>query len=527
MVGTRGENQRQRPSDPALSRRQRLARRSRVDRDLDRAFLRSGAKADSCRRRLGRLSRAGSGAASHATALERRARYDRAHARGRRCGLSSASVRVSDRTETSTWSKIAAATWKLHRFAGGVRALGARLPRRTPATVDVEIWKPPGNRSHQDSAFACTRNVRRVFSQNTILVAGIPRLPSGATQLYLRASDVDLNQAFFRVEGDRVAVLYECDRPADGSLRRNMSDEPTPRTAGEARVGDQGDGVEQSLPDESRRWREHLRHARTAFRTFVPDNDDITSLDLPAEDCLDCIMLGIEHPSRPLETRLFDARDFGNAALGREITLENLEMARFVHRIRPWADHFLVAWWFRWYIRQLLGHRAAGDGHALAMESAMVEQHSQHLPHATDAMKVYSHIAARWLQVAENGRLPAHALEVVQRPFDASRFRDCENVKHGVGRALGRHDCRNRVPDGLPRDDVARLEILLDRLLEHSCGFGDRVQLFLIFRRHEWRVNQTQAERGSRARHSVRGVLSPTDANARARVALDALEVFA
>ena len=200
---------------------------------------------------------------------------------------------------------------------------------------------------------------------------------------------------------------------------------------------------------------------------------------------------------------------------------------RIVHRIRPWADHFLVAWWFRWYIRQLLGHRAAGDGHALAMESAMVEQHSQHLPHATDAMKVYGHVAARWLQVAENGRLPTHALEVVQRAFDASRFRDCENVKHGVGRALSRHDCRNRVPDGLPRDDVARLEILLDRILEHSCISGDQVQLFLIFRRHEWRVNQTQAERGNRARHSVCGVLSPTDANARARIALDALKVFA
>ena len=49
---------------------------------------------------FGRLSRAGSGAASHAAALERRARCDRAHARGRRCGLSSASIRVSDRTET-------------------------------------------------------------------------------------------------------------------------------------------------------------------------------------------------------------------------------------------------------------------------------------------------------------------------------------------------------------------------------------------------------------------------------------------
>jgi sulfur transfer protein SufE len=60
-------------------------------------FSDRGAKADSRRRRPGRLSCAGPGAASYAAALERRARHDRAHARGRRCSLSSASIRVSDR----------------------------------------------------------------------------------------------------------------------------------------------------------------------------------------------------------------------------------------------------------------------------------------------------------------------------------------------------------------------------------------------------------------------------------------------
>jgi hypothetical protein len=60
----------------------------------------------------------------------------------------------------------------------------------------------------------------------------------------------------------------------------------------------------------------------------------------------------------------------------------------------------------------------------------MLEQHSQHLLHAADAMKVYRHIAARWLQVAQNGHLAPHDLEVVQCPFDASRFRNGKNVKH-------------------------------------------------------------------------------------------------
>ena len=133
-----------------------------------------------------------------------------------------------------------------------------------------------------------------------------------------------------------------------------------------------------------------------------------------------------------------------------------------VDRIRPWTDHLLTSQRFRRHFRQLLGHCAAGDGHALTAQNTMVEQHSQHLSQATDAMKVYRHITARWLQVAQNRHLPPHHLKVVQYPFNASCFRDRKNMKHCVGkhcvgRALSRYHCRNRIPDGLSRDDVARL----------------------------------------------------------------------
>src|SRR6202035_3695220 len=109
------------------------------------------------------------------------------------------------------------------------------------------------------------------------------------------------------------------------------------------------------------------------------DNDDFPNLDLVAEDRLDDILLRIEDPSGPDEARLFDSRSFRNAAIGREIALENLEMPRRVHWIRPWTNHALAAWGLHSHSRYLLRHRAASNGHALAVQNAMVEQHSQHL----------------------------------------------------------------------------------------------------------------------------------------------------
>src|SRR6478672_13098248 len=123
-----------------------------------------------------------------------------------------------------------------------------------------------------------------------------------------------------------------------------MSDEPTPRSTGKACVRNQGDRFEHSLPNERRSWCEHFRHAGATLRTFVSDNDDFPNLDLVAQDRLDDILLRIEDPSGPDEASLFDPRSFCNAAIGREIALENLEMPRRVHWIRPSTNHVLAAW---------------------------------------------------------------------------------------------------------------------------------------------------------------------------------------
>ena len=69
-------------------------------------------------------------------------------------------------------------------------------------------------------------------------------------------------------------------------------------------------------------------------------------------------------------------------------------MALRIHGIVPLTDHVLVATRRNRDRRQFLGHGAAGDGQALAVEQAVREQHLEDLRHATGAVKIHRHIAA-------------------------------------------------------------------------------------------------------------------------------------
>ena len=87
---------------------------------------------------------------------------------------------------------------------------------------------------------------------------------------------------------------------------------------------------------------------------------------------------------------------------------------------------------------------------------------------AAGAVQVDRQVLAAGLQVAQHRHLAAHALEVVDRPFDLGRVRDGQEVQHRVGRAAGGHDHRHRVLDRLLGDDVARLQVGLHRLDQHA-----------------------------------------------------------
>ena len=113
---------------------------------------------------------------------------------------------------------------------------------------------------------------------------------------------------------------------------------------------------------------------------------------------------------------------------------------------------------------------------------------------------------------------------MVHRHFGGGR--DGEIVQHRVGRATGRHDQRDRILDRFPGDDVARLEVALDRLDQHARRFGRGIGLLAVGRGHLRASQQTDAERLERRRHGVRRVHAAARAHARAGVALDAVVIF-
>ena len=175
---------------------------------------------------------------------------------------------------------------------------------------------------------------------------------------------------------------------------------------------------------------------------------------------------------------------------------------------------------------QLLGHRAAGDRHAIAVQQTGLQQHLQHLRHAAGPVEVDRDILARRLQVAQHRHLLADALEVVDRPFDFSRRGDRQEVQHRVGRAAGGHDQRDSVLDGVVRDDVARAQVVLDGFDEHARRFRRGIGLLRVRRGHLRRTQQADAQGLERRRHRVGGIHAPARADARAGVLLDAVVVL-
>ncbi len=86
--------------------------------------------------------------------------------------------------------------------------------------------------------------------------------------------------ALGNIEDDGVAVLYCSDGTATRGFGSDVASHETVRCAGESAVGEQRDGIAEALADERGGYREHFAHARTAFRAFVANHDDVARFDL-------------------------------------------------------------------------------------------------------------------------------------------------------------------------------------------------------------------------------------------------------
>ncbi len=82
---------------------------------------------------------------------------------------------------------------------------------------------------------------------------------------------------------------------------------------------------------------------------------------------------------------------------------------------------------------EVLRHGLSGDGHAVAVHEAGVEQRLHDHGDTADGVDVGHDVLAEGLDVGEVWNLRSDAGEVGEGQFDLSFVRDGQQVQHGVG----------------------------------------------------------------------------------------------
>ena len=132
-------------------------------------------------------------------------------------------------------------------------------------------------------------------------------------------------------------------------------------------------------------------------------------------------------------------------------------MALRIHGPAPRTYDLLICTRVLVDLVELVAHRPACDGHALAVQQAMRQQHLEYLRHTAGAVEIDGYEPARRLQVTQHGHALPHSLEVIDGPLDFRCGGNGEVVQHRVGRSAGRHHHCDRVFNRFAGDDVARL----------------------------------------------------------------------
>ena len=101
-------------------------------------------------------------------------------------------------------------------------------------------------------------------------------------------------------------------------------------------------------------------------------------------------------------------------------------------------------------------------------------QHGQDFAHhrgqTTGVAEVFHQVFARWLQVQDVVHFRAQRVEVFKLQFNAHATGNCQQVDHGIGRATDRRIGADGVLEGLARQDLRHLDVLLDHFHDAATG---------------------------------------------------------
>ena len=106
------------------------------------------------------------------------------------------------------------------------------------------------------------------------------------------------------------------------------------------------------------------------------------------------------------------------------------------------------------------------------MQQAGIKQHLHHEGYAADPIEVEHQVLTEGLQVGDERRAIADALEIIQVEFESGLVRDRGHVQDRVRGPSEGHDQRDGVLNRARRDDVARGDALTDHLDHGFAGLA-------------------------------------------------------
>src|SRR5207249_255414 len=119
---------------------------------------------------------------------------------------------------------------------------------------------------------------------------------------------------------------------------------------------------------------------------------------------------------------------------------------------------------------QVLGHRLAGHGQAIAVEEAGAEQLPHDDGHPADVVEVDHHVAPGRAGVGDVRHAAADPVEVVEGEVHPGLVGDGEQVEDGVGRAAHGHRHGDGVLERLLGHDLAGPESQLEEVEDGLPG---------------------------------------------------------
>jgi len=311
--------------------------------------------------------------------------------------------------------------------------------------------------------------VAGVFGQHTPGVARLGGFPGGFAFLYFGGGDFQRQEAFFRVDGDGVAIFDKGDRPAHVGLGGDVANDKAVAAAGEPAVSNEGDVLAQALAHDGGGGGEHFAHAGTAAGSLVADDDDITFDNGAIEDGGHGEFLGVEDAGAAGELQTFLAGDFGHGPLDGQVAAQNDEVAVLFNGLVQRPDDGLMRG-VGGHIGQRIGNGFAGDGEGIAMQEAGVEEGFHERPDAADGDEFGHQMFAAGFQIGEHGHAFANAGEVVEGQFHLGGMRDGEQMEDGIGGTAEGDDDGDGVFKGLFREDGAGAQTGFKHLEDDGAG---------------------------------------------------------